>query len=102
MIVTNGPSVTVPGTGKVVIENFIIITSNGRIVGTANGEFDFSGIAPEHHVAVVNALLRDRLRLATAPAPSYTDVVPVPPTPPASSAAPIALGLPRKPWWRFW
>lgn len=102
MITTNGPAVSVPGTGKVVIENFIVITRNGSVVGAANGEFDLSGISPEHHVAVVNELLRERLRLQVIPAPSYPQAVELAADPPSTPAAPISLDLPRKPWWRFW
>lgn len=102
MITAGGSDLTVQGTNKVVIENFIIITRNGSIIGAANGEFDFSGIAPEHHVAVVNELLRERLRLQAIPAPSYPQVVVAAADPPSTPAAPISLDLPRKPWWRFW
>ena len=55
------------GTGKVLVEDYITLHQDGRVVGKLNATFHFTDVPAEHHVMVANILLRNAMSISLLP-----------------------------------
>lgn len=77
-------SITVPGTTRVVVEDYLVFISDGQVVGRLNAEFDFGSLPAYLHGFAAQHLMMRRSSFAMPLAPLPT------PTPPSTPAAALA------------
>lgn len=102
-------SLTVPGTTKVRVVDFVTISEGSSIVARMDATFDFAEIPQEFHVGVINNLLSSRVRYSVWSRPARQSVLapvlgsrPTKLTPPSSPATAIARTNPPRKWWQLW